>query len=95
MTSDPRNIITGWDIPTETYSDQPYIVQTDDGAWLCVLTSGAGHEGQAGQHVVTVRSINRGQSWSAPVDVEPADGPEASWLSPAPRAPPASGSSSA
>jgi hypothetical protein len=76
---DPRNIRNGLEIPTETYCDQPYVVQTNDGAWLCVLTTGVGREGQSGQHVVTLRSTDRGQTWSAPVDVEPADGPEASY----------------
>jgi hypothetical protein len=76
---DNRNIKTGYEIPTETYSDQPYVVKTDDGAWLCVVTTGVGHEGQTGQHVVTVRSTDRGRTWSPPVDVEPADGPEASY----------------
>jgi hypothetical protein len=76
---DPRNIRTGMEIPTETYSDQPYVVRTRDGAWLCVVTTGAGREGESGQHVVTVRSINRGRTWSAPVPLEPADGPEASY----------------
>ena len=76
---DPRLITEGREIPTESYSDQPYIVKTDDGAWLCVLTTGAGREGQAGQHVVTLRSTNRGKTWDDPVDVEPADGPEASY----------------
>lgn len=76
---DPRQIIHGSEIPTEHYSDQPYIVRTDDGAWLCVLTTGAGVEGQSGQHVVTLRSEDQGQTWSAPVAVEPADGPEASY----------------
>jgi len=76
---DNRNIKTGYEIPTETYSDQPYVVQTDDGAWLCAVTTGAGREGQAGQHVVTMRSTDMGRTWSAPVDVEPAGGPEASY----------------
>ena len=76
---DLRDIRTGWEIPTENYADQPYVVQTDDGAWLCILTTGAGHEGAQGQHVVTLRSTDRGRTWSAPVDVEPADGPEASY----------------
>ena len=76
---DPRDIRTGWEIPTENYADQPYVVQTDDGAWLCILTTGVGHEGAQGQHVVTLRSTDRGRTWSAPVDVEPADGPEASY----------------
>ncbi|NLE45206.1 MAG: hypothetical protein GX620_10830 [Chloroflexi bacterium] len=78
-TRDNRNIANGHEIPTETYSDQPYIVRADDGAWVCVLTTGPGHEGDAGQHVVTLRSTDRGQSWTAPVDVEPVDGPEASY----------------
>jgi len=76
---DPRHIANGREIPTETYSDQPYIVRTDDGAWLCVMTTGAGHEGEPGQHVVTMRSTDQGRSWTPPVDVEPADGPEASY----------------
>jgi len=76
---DPRHIVHGREIPTETYSDQPYIVQTDDGAWLCVLTTGPGHEGQHGQHVVTMRSTDQGKTWSPPLAVEPADGPEASY----------------
>ena len=29
---DARDIRTGWEIPTSTYSDQPYIVKTNDGA---------------------------------------------------------------
>ncbi len=76
---DPRHIANGWEIPTESYSDQPYIVRTDDGAWLCCVTTGAGHEGQPGQHVVSMRSTDRGLTWEAPVDVEPIDGPEASY----------------
>jgi hypothetical protein len=77
--TDKRNIKHGIEIPTETYADQPYVVHTHDGAWLCCLTTGAGREGQSGQHVVTARSTDRGRTWSAPVDVEPADGPEASY----------------
>ena len=76
---DWRHIANGLEIPTESYSDQPYIAKTDDGAWLCVMTTGAGREGQAGQHVVTLRSVDRGAHWEGPVDVEPADGPEASY----------------
>jgi hypothetical protein len=75
---DWRNIRNGLEIPTESYCDQPYIVKSGD-AWLCVVTTGAGHEGAGGQHVITMRSLDRGQSWSAPVDVEPAGGPEASY----------------
>lgn len=76
---DPRHISNGDVIPSECYADQPYVVRTDDGAWLCVLTTGSGREGQHGQHVVTSRSSDHGHTWSPLVDVEPADGPEASY----------------
>lgn len=76
---DLRNIRAGWEIPSETYADQPYVVKTDDGAWLCVLTTGSGREGARGQHVISLRSTDKGRTWSKPVDVEPADGPEASY----------------
>jgi hypothetical protein len=76
---DMRHIGTGSVIPDETYADQPYIVKTDDGAWLCVMTTGSGHEGEGGQHVISVRSKDRGVTWEKPVDVEPARGPEASY----------------
>ncbi len=79
LAADPRNIREGWEIPTETYADQPYVVKTEDGAWLVCLTTGAGQEGQSGQHVVTMRSVDRGKTWSEPVDVEAATGPEASY----------------
>jgi len=76
---DWRHAHNGSEIPTESYSDQPYIVQTDDSAWLCVVTTGPGHEGAKGQHAVSMRSTDLGKTWSAPVDVEPLDGPEASY----------------
>ncbi|MBM4024653.1 MAG: hypothetical protein FJ280_04505 [Planctomycetes bacterium] len=76
---DFRNIRTGWEILSGTYADQPYVVKTEDGAWLCVLTTGAGREGAQGQHVVSLRSKDQGRTWSRPVDVESADGPEASY----------------
>lgn len=77
--ADPRHIANGHLIPSEGYADQPYIVRTDDGAWLCVITTGKGVEGAPGQHVISMRSSDRGRTWSKPVDVEPADGPEASY----------------
>ena len=79
---DPRNIRNGLVIPDEGYCDQPYVVVLPDGAWLCVMTTGSAHEGQDGQHVVSLRSSDRGRSWSEPVDIEPADGPVASWAMP-------------
>ncbi len=77
--ADPRNITSGTVIPDESYADQPYIVKTSDDAWLCVITTGKGGEGQGGQHVVSLRSTDRGKTWEKAVDVEPADGPEASY----------------
>ena len=76
---DERHISRGSIIPDESYSDQPYIVKTDDGAWLCAMTTGAGVEGAGGQHIITTRTTDRGKTWSTPVSVEPADGPEASY----------------
>ena len=76
---DFRHLNNGWQIPSEGYCDQPYVVKTDDGAWLCIMTTGAGHEGATGQHVVSTRSTDCGRTWSELVDVEPADGPEASY----------------
>ena len=79
---DKRHISTGREIPTERYSDQPYVVVTDDGAWLCTITTGAGIEGASGQHIIATRSSDHGRTWSAPTAVEPADGPEASYAVP-------------
>src|SRR5690606_12980187 len=79
QTEDWRNITNGLVIPDETYSDQPYIVKTDDGAWLCVMTTGSGHEGASGQHIITQRSLDQGKTWIDKRDVEPSDGPEASY----------------
>lgn len=76
------NIATGFEIPSEGYCDQPYVVKLPDNTWLCTMTTGKGHEGQSGQHIVSCRSSDRGKTWSPLVDIEPADGPEASWAMP-------------
>ena len=46
------------------------------------MTTGRGVEGDSGQHIVSTRSADRGKTWSDPVDIEPASGPEASWVMP-------------
>ena len=74
-----RHLEQGRIIPTSSYSDQPYLVKTDDGAWLCAVTTGAGREGAPGQHVISLRSLDQGRTWIGRTDVEPADGPEASY----------------
>ncbi|MFA6293836.1 MAG: sialidase family protein, partial [Victivallales bacterium] len=76
---DWRQLENGLEIPTLSYSDQPYIVKTDDGAWLCCVTTGPGHEGVRGQHVTTMRSADKGRTWSTPVPVEAPDSPENSY----------------
>ena len=81
-TADARDIRHGLPIPREGYSDQPYVVVTNDGNWLCTLTTGKGVEGEPGQHIFSTVSTNQGRTWSTPVDIEPADGPEASWVMP-------------
>ncbi len=80
--ADPRNIANGLRIPAENYVDQPYVAVAQDGAWICVLTTGQGLEGQQGQHVIALRSEDRGKTWAPAQDLEPADGPEASWATP-------------
>ncbi len=79
---DPRNHRLGLRIPDRGYCDQPYIVITGDGNWLCTLTTGTGREGDRGQHVVSTISRDQGRSWSPLVEIEPPDGPEASWVVP-------------
>lgn len=76
---DARCAATGLTIPSRSYCDQPYIVRTDDGAWLLCMTTGAGHEGEEGQHVTTMRSMDRGKTWSTPKPVEPTIRPENSY----------------
>jgi len=78
-TRDSRNIITGMRIPDEGYCDQPYVVVNPDGSWTCLLTTGAGHEGQGGQHFVATITRDQGKTWTPLIDIEPADGPEASY----------------
>lgn len=80
--SDPRDIRTGYVIPDEGYCDQPYVVVTADGNWLCTLTTGPGKEGDRGQHIAATISSDRGRRWSKLIDIEPSAGPEASWAMP-------------
>lgn len=80
--SDPRNIRNGSLIPKEGYVDQPYVVITKDGNWLCVLTTGTGVEGEPGQHICSTISSDKGKTWTPLIDIEPASGPEASWVMP-------------
>ena len=79
-----RNLVTGYRIPSIEggYADQPYVVINGDGSWTCVMTTGSGHEGQSGQHIIATVSEDQGRTWYDPVAIEPPDGPEASWAQP-------------
>lgn len=80
--SDIRRFSDGHRIPDQGYCDQPYLVVTKDGNWLCTMTTGEGQEGDRGQHVVAAISKDQGRTWSELIDIEPADGTEASWVVP-------------
>lgn len=79
---DPRDIRTGYEIPSEEYVDQPYVVVTKDNYWLCVEMTGPGVEGDVGQHVVAAISHDRGETWSELIDIEPTTGPLTSCVTP-------------
>ena len=76
---DWRNIRNGLPIPGGHYCDQPYVVQTDDGAWLCVMTSAQGAEGSPTQTVLSMRSTDEGKTWSTPIPLEAPGSPETSY----------------
>ncbi len=78
---DRRNIATGSKIAAQAYADQPFVVKTNDGNWLCVTTTAPGSEGTPGQHVISVRSSDNGKTWKDMRDVEPSNpsGPESSY----------------
>jgi hypothetical protein len=69
-------------IPDEGYCDQPYAVVNKNGEWIIVMTTGTGLEGDRGQHVVATISRDKGKTWTSLIDIEPATGPEASWITP-------------
>ena len=80
MHSDWRNVENGYEIPSENYCDQPYVVVTRDGSWLCLLTTGPGEESKSGQHVVATLSADKGRSWSELIDIEPPSDHLTSWV---------------
>jgi len=70
---DPRNFANGWPVPVENYCDQPRILATRYGTWICLLTTGPGSEGANGEHVVATSSEDKGKHWSPPMDIEAPD----------------------
>jgi hypothetical protein len=80
--ADERLMDNGLPIPLPdiyTYADQPYMVETDDNAWLCVTTVTAGREGEFGQHIVSMRTADNGRTWTDFTQLEPPDGVESSY----------------
>lgn len=76
---DLREICNGTRIPTKFYADQPYFTKTLDGGLLCVVTTGQGHEGARGQHVLSMKTFDLGKTWEHVHPVEDPNGPESSW----------------
>jgi hypothetical protein len=71
QTDDPRNIANGIKIThNELYVDQPLIVVTPKGTWVCCQTVAPGGEGSRGQHIVAVRSTDGGKTWGSVIDIE-------------------------
>ena len=80
---DWRHISNGQKIFKHGYCDQPYIVTTKDGTWVCTFTTSPGHEGENLQYIASTYSFDQGRTWSAPVEIEsPSQGKEASWAMP-------------
>lgn len=79
VNADWRNIANGMPIIKDSYADQPYLVKTDDGAWLCCVTVSSGEEGNPDQHVETMRSTDMGRTWEKPVRLEVAGEAENSY----------------
>jgi hypothetical protein len=79
---DLRNVETGLVMPSLKYADQPYVIVTQKGQWVCVLTTGKGNEGAGGQHVAAAVSSDQGKTWSKLTAIESPAGPSASWACP-------------
>src|SRR5215217_6707374 len=61
QTADLRNMKNAVSIiPDEGYCDQPYVVKTLSGEWLCVITTGPGGESQRGSMYVRPSAPTRG-----------------------------------
>ena len=83
QSSDWRLISNGKKIYEHGYVDQPYIVISKDGIWVCIFTTSPGDEGSKIQYIVSTNSTDKGKTWSDPVEIEPSSsGIEASWAIP-------------
>lgn len=83
QSDDWRLITNGREVYTNGYCDQPYIVTTSDGSWICTFTTSPSHEGSNVQYIVSTNSTDQGKTWSTPVEIESStSGLEASWAMP-------------
>ena len=57
------------------YADQPYCAVVDKGEWVCTVTHNALPEGHPGEKVYTTRSMDKGNSWTPLIPLEPHDAP--------------------
>jgi len=79
---DWRNFVSGREIPTKYFVDQPYVAILPDGRWVCVLTTGVYREGSPGQHIAATISDDRGHTWSELIPIESPDDPNSGWAVP-------------
>ncbi|MDA1120781.1 MAG: sialidase family protein [Bacteroidetes bacterium] len=80
--TDPRLVSNGYEIPSRTYADQPYVIVCDDGSWLCTLTTSSGTEGAYMNNIIATKSYDQGKTWTDPVNVETPGVPQSSWAVP-------------
>ena len=73
-TFDSRWIPNGHILRDGGYSCQPYCAVLPDGTWSCVMTfihAPVWVEGQPGEHMVSMRSKDQGETWDKFVTIEP------------------------
>lgn len=76
---DWRNIANRRIIVSNGYADQPYLLKTDAGEWLCCVTVSSDGEGDPDQHVQIYRSPDCGHTWEESARIEPKEGLENSY----------------
>lgn len=80
--TDPRYIENGFEVPSYTYADQPYIIVCDDGSWLCTMTTSSGVEHAYMNNIIATRSYDNGKTWTDPINLETPGVPQSSWAVP-------------
>lgn len=80
--TDPRFIENGFEVPSHTYADQPYVIVCDDGSWLCTMTTSSGVEHAYMNNIIATRSYDNGKTWTDPINIETPGVPQSSWAVP-------------